>query len=125
MFLDIRSSCREYCGRFGILLAWQVNYVLSQHGLSTVPFWFLMLVTVMTSTQGLDAFVFTFATRENYLRLRNLRRADVVMCCRRCRDCSLTRSSRRAGDGSDGGGDSLSAESEALLGGGGSASSTV
>ncbi len=40
-----------------MFFAWQVNFTLSEHGRSTVPFWFSMLVTVLVSTVGVDAVV--------------------------------------------------------------------
>ena len=38
-----------------MFFAWQVNFTLTEHGHSSVPYWLAVLVTVLVSTVGVDA----------------------------------------------------------------------
>ena len=48
-------GCRVFCTRFAVFFAWQVNFTLTEHGHSSVPYWLAVLVTVLVSTVGVDA----------------------------------------------------------------------
>ena len=63
---------RVYCARFVVFMSWQINFVLTQHGKSDIPFGLALVVCILVSTIGLDASLLTGLTRENVLHVTAL-----------------------------------------------------
>jgi hypothetical protein len=58
----------------------QVNFVATQNGRSSIPFWLAMIVCVLVSTIGIDASLLTGLTRENLLRVSSYLRERGGRC---------------------------------------------